>query len=179
MSLLLSWDDSVALVHLFLSSPLVRNRQPLRAAAAGGNGVVDLTGSVKEEDVQLLSHAQNSIAYEEYNPFNPPAGGEDAYMAAYRAASASTDASPVQPSGPQPLSVDQMASLSKEQQAVVMAIMDGQNVFFSGCAGTGKSHLLKLMAQFLPRSSTFFTASTGLAAVNIGGTTVHRSAQSK
>jgi hypothetical protein len=39
---------------------------------------------------------------------------------------------------------------------------------------TGKSHLLKLLTQFLPRKSTFFTASTGLAAVNIGGTTLHR-----
>jgi ATP-dependent DNA helicase PIF1 len=66
-----------------------------------------------------------------------------------------------------------MASLSKEQQAVVLAIMGGKNVFFSGCAGTGKSHLLKLLAQFLPKHSTFFTASTGLAAVNIGGSTLH------
>jgi energy-coupling factor transporter ATP-binding protein EcfA2 len=68
---------------------------------------------------------------------------------------------------------DQIASLSLEQQAVLIAIMKGDNIFFSGAAGTGKSHLIKLLHAFLPAESTFFTAYSGLAGVNIGGTTLH------
>lgn len=172
-------------------------------AGGGGDGdgdVVDLTQDTEahpgsqEDEVQVLSVTQGAGASNggsgdgyTYNAFNPAfshasssaSASYGAYAAAFRAASAPSGATPMwspppPPSAPVPLSTDQFAGLSKEQQAVVMAIMRGSNVFFSGCAGTGKSHLLKLLTQFLPRSSTFFTASTGLAAVNIGGSTLHR-----
>jgi len=68
---------------------------------------------------------------------------------------------------------DQINCLSPEQQAVLIAIMKGDNVFFSGAAGTGKSYLIKLLHLLLPKESTFFTAYSGLAGVNIGGTTLH------
>lgn len=49
----------------------------------------------------------------------------------------------------------------------------GGNVFLTGQAGTGKSYLLK---EFLKEAKTkvAVTAPTGIAALNIGGTTTHR-----
>lgn len=66
-----------------------------------------------------------------------------------------------------------LASLSDEQMAAVLAIKAGHSVFVSGSAGTGKSHLLKLLIATLPRSTTYVTASTGIAATALGGTTLH------
>ncbi|XP_012709981.2 ATP-dependent DNA helicase PIF1 isoform X2 [Fundulus heteroclitus] len=63
--------------------------------------------------------------------------------------------------------------LSKEQAAVLSAVLSGRNVFFTGSAGTGKSFLLKRIIGSLPPKSTFVTASTGVAACHIGGTTLH------
>ena len=50
---------------------------------------------------------------------------------------------------------------------------EGQSVFFTGCAGTGKSLLLKHILRALPKDSTFVTASTGLAASALGGITIN------
>ena len=65
--------------------------------------------------------------------------------------------------------------LSQDQVAVFDAVVHrGQSVFFCGNAGTGKSHLLgKIVAALRSRdrSGVFVTASTGIAAVNIGGQT--------
>jgi type II secretory pathway predicted ATPase ExeA len=48
----------------------------------------------------------------------------------------------------------------------------GENVFLTGPAGSGKSHNVR---DFLKRySDTHVTASTGVAALNVGGMTVHR-----
>ena len=63
--------------------------------------------------------------------------------------------------------------LSPGQQSVVDAVKNYKSVFFTGCAGTGKSFLLNYLKLTLPSTSTFFTASTGLAAVNVRGSTLH------
>jgi ATP-dependent DNA helicase PIF1 len=70
--------------------------------------------------------------------------------------------------------------LSDEQQAILNMVVDGKkSVFFTGSAGTGKSVLLRQIIASLRRKYAkepdriSVTASTGLAACNIGGVTLH------
>ncbi|XP_059151761.1 ATP-dependent DNA helicase PIF1-like [Physella acuta] len=63
--------------------------------------------------------------------------------------------------------------LTPEQNRVLEAVLKGRNIFFTGSAGTGKSFLLKRIVGALPPNHTFATASTGVAACHIGGTTLH------
>ncbi|KAJ8040177.1 ATP-dependent DNA helicase PIF1 [Holothuria leucospilota] len=72
------------------------------------------------------------------------------------------------------ISVAPSCLLSKEQKCVLNAVLSGKNIFFTGSAGTGKSFLMKKIIGALPPDSTFATASTGVAACHIGGTTLHQ-----
>ena len=49
-------------------------------------------------------------------------------------------------------------------------ILEDRNVFITGGGGVGKSYLIKQLSEELP---LVITASTGIAAVNIGGQTLH------
>ncbi|KPI83497.1 putative PIF1 helicase-like protein [Leptomonas seymouri] len=66
------------------------------------------------------------------------------------------------------------AALSDEQRyAYRLAVHEHRNVFITGGAGTGKSHLLRAIIKDMPCSTTFVTATTGIAALNLSGTTLH------
>lgn len=70
-------------------------------------------------------------------------------------------------------------TLSAEQEKVQKLVLDGKSVFYTGSAGTGKSILLRSIIKSLKNKykgeegAVAVTASTGLAAVNISGTTLH------
>lgn len=67
--------------------------------------------------------------------------------------------------------------LSPEQEVVAELARRGNNIFYTGSAGTGKSLLLKKLIKNLKEQHSpdaiGVTASTGLAAYNIGGMTIN------
>jgi len=70
------------------------------------------------------------------------------------------------------------SSLTAEQARVMEAVVtEGSSVFFTGAAGSGKSFLLMAIIQKLAeegrRDTTFVTGTTGIAACNVGGVTIH------
>lgn len=68
-----------------------------------------------------------------------------------------------------------MTSLTIEQQAVFKAAMNGESIFLTGNAGTGKSYVLnRIVDEFKKEDKDFYvTATTGIAAVNVHGSTIH------
>lgn len=78
-----------------------------------------------------------------------------------------------------PVRVSANIQLSEEQARVLQYVLkDKLNVFFTGSAGTGKSAVLRELVGNLQRIYGYqrvgIAASTGLAACNIGGQTLHK-----
>jgi ATP-dependent DNA helicase PIF1 len=69
------------------------------------------------------------------------------------------------------------SDLSNLQKSAIRLIELGRNVFLTGGAGTGKSHLLPHILSSLnlmyPQGTVHVTSTTGISAVSIGGVTVH------
>lgn len=61
------------------------------------------------------------------------------------------------------------------QKSALDILKSGKNVFLTGLAGSGKTHLLNQYIQYMRKCSTKIavTASTGIAATHIGGMTIH------
>lgn len=66
-----------------------------------------------------------------------------------------------------------VSSLSEQQKSVIAAFESGKNILVTGGAGTGKSYLLSFLKRNYGPSRLEVTASTGIAAVNIGGSTIY------
>ncbi|ODN83122.1 hypothetical protein L202_01327 [Cryptococcus amylolentus CBS 6039] len=89
--------------------------------------------------------------------------------------------SKVQPKlkGSSSMTIKQQVVLSDEQKKVLMLVKEGKNIFYTGSAGTGKSVLLREIITTLRSKyvrtpeAVAVTASTGIAACNIGGVTLH------
>ncbi|MBL4898344.1 MAG: AAA family ATPase [Colwellia sp.] len=68
-----------------------------------------------------------------------------------------------------------MDKLSPKQLSVIERILNKENIFLSGSAGTGKSLVLTTLIEHLESLdwNIAITAPTGVAAINIGGKTLH------
>jgi ATP-dependent exoDNAse (exonuclease V) alpha subunit len=66
-----------------------------------------------------------------------------------------------------------MATLSPEQEHALELLRSGENVFLTGGAGSGKSYLIRHFMGELDPKQTPILASTGAAAVLLGGRTFH------
>jgi ATP-dependent DNA helicase PIF1 len=66
-------------------------------------------------------------------------------------------------------------SMNKGQREFFEFFFAGFNIFLTGAAGTGKSYVIKKIFEFLDQKHVFYgkTATTGVAALNIGGSTLH------
>ena len=70
-----------------------------------------------------------------------------------------------------------ISDLSCDQLEVLRLVMEGKSIFFTGAAGTGKSHLLRWITKALKTryepEDVAVTSSTGVSAVALGGRTLH------
>jgi len=68
-----------------------------------------------------------------------------------------------------------MELLNKEQKYAIECVKEGENILLTGSAGTGKSYTIKYIIEYLKENNKKFavTATTGTAAVMIGGQTLH------
>jgi ATP-dependent DNA helicase PIF1 len=67
---------------------------------------------------------------------------------------------------------DDYKTLNTGQKVVFNAAMDGESLFLTGGGGVGKSRLITTLARH--KKDIVLTASTGIAAINIGGQTLDR-----
>lgn len=66
--------------------------------------------------------------------------------------------------------------LTEEMKDALSHIENGENVFITGNAGTGKTVFLRYLNSYSSKK-TIITAPTGVAAINAGGVTIHSVAQ--
>jgi len=73
------------------------------------------------------------------------------------------------------INIETEEKLSTGQKEFLEAVQRGQNIFLTGKAGTGKSHITKRAINILLKSgkNVAALAPTGIAANNIGGATLH------
>lgn len=66
--------------------------------------------------------------------------------------------------------------LTDEQLKFVENVKSGKNVFLAGLGGTGKSFVVKYIIQWAKeaKKNVIVCAPTGIAALNVGGCTIHR-----
>ena len=69
--------------------------------------------------------------------------------------------------------------LTDEQKKVFASFRSGANIFLCGKGGSGKSYLTRYIIDYCKMSnkSVLICAPTGIAALNIGGSTIHRAFQ--
>lgn len=143
----------------FLNAPKFKEPRIIRESTPRSSNIPSLLSKPKKRNAEILLLTQRPQIHE---------------MGQTRHASTTT-----RPESPVPAHIKtvQPFSLSEEQQHVIDLAKRGLSLFYTGSAGTGKSVLLRTMIKTLkqmhPPGTVAVTASTGLAACNIGGITLH------
>lgn len=66
-------------------------------------------------------------------------------------------------------------NLNEEQRAAFKTLLSGENVFLTGNAGTGKTHVIKAFIEYIrDEKNVLVCAPTWIAASNLSGVTIHR-----
>lgn len=67
-------------------------------------------------------------------------------------------------------------ALTKKQKEALFLLTEGENIFLSGEGGTGKSFVIEKFTDYLEENNIPYVvaAPTGLAALKVGGATLHR-----
>lgn len=63
---------------------------------------------------------------------------------------------------------------TEDGKRLLQAFKAGKNIFLTGCGGTGKSYLTRKLITHCEPDTYAISASTGIAAVNIDGKTLHK-----
>ena len=72
--------------------------------------------------------------------------------------------------------LEDFVELTNDQDSCLRALKSGVNALVTGSAGTGKSFVISEFIRWCGSTgkNVMVTAPTGIAALNIGGTTLHR-----
>ena len=79
-----------------------------------------------------------------------------------------------QPQQVQTLVLPKNFEISLEMQSAINAVSKGKSIFITGRAGTGKSTLLTYLREEVLKDNFVVVAPTGVAAINVGGSTIHK-----
>lgn len=156
------------------SSPTSRKSQPILVRSGKSqHASVPVSVSASQGHIKAQGHKPGDILKRSHSSIMDTLTGIPARKVPKRAPTLAATTSSLLDFSSSPV------ALSEEQKKVIkFVVQDGLNVFYTGSAGTGKSVVLRelvtrLNAKYYP-SNVGVTASTGLAACNIGGQTIHR-----
>lgn len=146
-----------------ISERTVHAAKAQQTPSSKARGFLDPTASAVKEQKKQLKKERSAVAKPEGEPVVPkPKAFDEEELPSLRQTQNET------------------LTLSAEQRHVLDMVVDqGKSVFFTGPAGTGKSVLMRAIIAELKRKyardsdRVAVTASTGLAACNIGGITLH------
>ena len=85
-----------------------------------------------------------------------------------------TKSQSAEPQQVQTLVLPKNFEISTEMQSAINAVSAGKSIFITGRAGTGKSTLLTYLRQEVLKDTFIVVAPTGVAAINVGGSTIHK-----
>jgi ATP-dependent DNA helicase PIF1 len=89
-------------------------------------------------------------------------------------AKVSKEAAKAEPQQVQTLVLPKNFEISPEMQSAINAVSNGKSLFITGRAGTGKSTLLTYLREEVLHENYIVVAPTGVAAINVGGSTIHK-----
>lgn len=155
-----------------LSSAHARNLEKGLRAVSFGKHAGKTFSQVADTDpkycVWLLNAVANATARK------PPSDGMRDLASYFEALAGTVRTDGSQSPQMAPIALDQ---LTPEQRQAAERVLGGESIFLTGAAGTGKSFLLRYCIQELerqhPSGHVAVTASTGIAAANVGGQTLH------